>query len=359
MASSLPDYEDDETCTLRSDDSGDNKIEGSHGGAPASPQYVCPTGSSPSPVSPIYTVSRQASNEFGLDDHSQHDHSVQDQHEHEQQQHEHEYSAAPAVILPAGFRRELYPPDTEEKLERARRVPCNEELGLRDDPTVRQPVVDRDVISQLEHSGVVIDRQEHIVLPLGFRDEVYGGLSVVKPILADVRCVKCGTCISLRLDCEQSNGTSWKCKGCLVNGRKCDWLTDTARLLNISRTSRPSVDARDDGDEDQGSPPPNLWGGPRLTVFGEDIGRVAAAEERQADAREREARAREEQAASQLRIDGYEDADADSERQGRNRDNEEPDREQDSHGAGVSAVRRQRLVKLMVHADSAVRAEDS
>ncbi|KAI0692697.1 hypothetical protein C8T65DRAFT_745049 [Cerioporus squamosus] len=336
MASSLPDYEDDETCTLRSDDGGENEIEGSHSGAPVSPQYVCPTSSSLSPVSPIYTVSREASNEFGLDEDSQHHHSAQDEHEHQQQQHdhhqqqeqdeheqeqeqdEHKYSAAPAVILPAGFRRELYPPDTEDKLE-------HEELGLRDDPTLRQPVVDRDVISHLEHSGVVIDRQEHIVLPLGFRDEVYGGLSVVKPILANhdfstspallghrsmyvsawsalpeaplwtVVKLDVGklvlplppTALSIvpAMDLHLA-APPQRTRPHSAHERVVAALRPHVTMKATTSRTTPLVHpghargARDDGDEDQASPPHNLWGGPRLTAFGEDIGRVAAAEER-------------------------------------------------------------------------------
>ncbi|KAI0681930.1 hypothetical protein C8T65DRAFT_703797 [Cerioporus squamosus] len=371
MGSSLPDYEDDDSSTLRSDDGGENEIEGSQNGVPASPR---------------------------LDDHPQHDPSVQDEQEQQleqddeeqqQEQAEHDSSAASAVVLPAGMR--------------------HQELGFPEDLTFRAPVVDRNVISQLEQSGVVIDRQQHVLLPVGLKAQVYGGLSVVQPTLADVRCVKCGTCISLDVDCEQTNGTSWKCKGCLPDCSTSPPLLDhqsihasalpavpkaykwTVARLDVGKLALPlpptvlavvpvmalpladprqpaqppSAHARDEGNQDQASPPPTLWGGPRLTAFGEDLGRVAAAEERQADAREREARAREQQAASQLRseallreqrtmlralcsflqVDGYEDADADSARQGSDRDNAEvsddehqSDREEDSGGAGGSAV---------------------
>ncbi len=192
-----------------------------------------------------------------------------------------EHDSSSDVVLAAGLRTALYPRNLKKRLKRARRVTCSQcgalnldcephngrswkckrchveglagcewevrtctfhllvtvrysqhptdqELDYPANSDMRQPLVNPVALERLEQQGVVIDRLEHIVHPYALRTEKYGG-AVALDNLADVRCVKCGTCIRLKLDCRQTEGTSWKCEGCLEKGRTCDWHDETSK----------------------------------------------------------------------------------------------------------------------------------
>ncbi|KAI0708329.1 hypothetical protein C8Q76DRAFT_799609 [Earliella scabrosa] len=117
--------------------------------------------------------------------------------------------------------------------------------------------VDELVNSQDDNADPIAQSQEHddgssngprildrgaVVLPAALRRGEYP--EDLEVTLAVIRSNDCEYCAEHGDDCEQTNGQSWKCKGCLVHSRSgCDWHTKTGKSP-VPSTSPPFPQSR-------------------------------------------------------------------------------------------------------------------